>query len=169
MAYNDSSFAISKQSNFTENIRQAEITFSLIDSVNGNYKGAFEHYREYIQYRDKINNEESNKSAIKSQLNYEFEKKEAILNEQQLKERAIAAEKNYIQKIIIASFLLGFLLVVIFAFFIFRTLKLTKHQKHIIEEKQKEILDSIHYAKRIQTSLLPTEKYIERKLKKITK
>lgn len=35
-------------------------------------------------------------------------------------------------------------------------------QKKLIEEKQKEIIDSIRYAKRIQTSLLPTEKYIGR-------
>ena len=32
-------------------------------------------------------------------------------------------------------------------------------------EKQKENLDSIRYAKRIQTALLPSEKYIERNLK----
>jgi hypothetical protein len=37
-------------------------------------------------------------------------------------------------------------------------------QKVLLEEKQKEILDSIRYAKRIQNSLLPTDKYIERKL-----
>jgi len=36
-----------------------------------------------------------------------------------------------------------------------------------IEEKQKEILDSIHYAKRIQRSLLPTEFAIEKALKKL--
>ena len=34
-------------------------------------------------------------------------------------------------------------------------------QKHLVDEKQKEILDSIRYAKRIQISLLPTEKYID--------
>lgn len=39
-----------------------------------------------------------------------------------------------------------------------------KHQ--IIEEKQKEIIDSIKYAKRIQQSLMPTEKYIEKSLLK---
>lgn len=35
-------------------------------------------------------------------------------------------------------------------------------QKNIIEEKQKEILDSIYYARRIQRSLMPTEAYIRR-------
>jgi len=38
-----------------------------------------------------------------------------------------------------------------------------------IGEKQKEILDSIHYAKRIQRSLLPTEKYLERALNELKK
>ena len=37
------------------------------------------------------------------------------------------------------------------------------------EEKQKEIMDNIRYAKRIQTAILPSQKYIERNLKKITK
>ena len=36
-----------------------------------------------------------------------------------------------------------------------------------IDEKQKEILDSIHYAKRIQTALLPSEKYIDKSLKEL--
>lgn len=35
------------------------------------------------------------------------------------------------------------------------------------EEKQKEILDSIHYAKRIQQSLMPTGKYIDKQLRKL--
>lgn len=40
-------------------------------------------------------------------------------------------------------------------------------QKQIIEEKNKDITDSIHYAKRIQTSLLPTEKYIDKSIKRL--
>ena len=42
-------------------------------------------------------------------------------------------------------------------------------QKKLVEEKQKDILDSIHYAKRIQQSLLPTEKYIQHSLKRLKK
>lgn len=38
-------------------------------------------------------------------------------------------------------------------------------QKILIEEKQKNIIDSINYAKRIQTALMPTIKYIERYIK----
>ena len=38
-----------------------------------------------------------------------------------------------------------------------------------LNDKNKEILDSIHYAKRIQTALMPPEKYIEKSIRKNTK
>ncbi|MFL5764218.1 MAG: hypothetical protein ACJ77K_09770 [Bacteroidia bacterium] len=47
--------------------------------------------------------------------------------------------------------------------------KETEFQKAIIEEKQKEILDSMRYAKRIQRSQMPTEKYIDRNLNRLNK
>lgn len=47
--------------------------------------------------------------------------------------------------------------------------KQLSEQKKMIEEKQKEILDSIHYAKRIQTALITGEKYIERNLNSLNK
>ncbi len=42
-------------------------------------------------------------------------------------------------------------------------------QKEIIEEKNKDITASITYAKRIQQSLLPTEKYIEKNINRLHK
>ncbi len=49
------------------------------------------------------------------------------------------------------------------------TLSEINRQKHLVEEKQQEVLDSIHYAKRIQTALLPPEKYIDKTLKRLIK
>lgn len=46
-----------------------------------------------------------------------------------------------------------------------RTAEVVK-QKHLLEEKNKEVMDSITYARRIQQSLMPTEKYISRILGK---
>ena len=47
------------------------------------------------------------------------------------------------------------------------TLTEIENQKQKVEAKQKEIIDSIKYAKRIQVSLLPTEKYIDKTLKRL--
>jgi hypothetical protein len=40
-------------------------------------------------------------------------------------------------------------------------------QKHLIEEKQKEIIDSIRYARRIQRSQMPNEKFIEKTIERL--
>jgi len=40
-------------------------------------------------------------------------------------------------------------------------------QKRVIEEKQKEILDSIHYAKRIQSTLMPSEASITKAMRRL--
>jgi hypothetical protein len=40
-------------------------------------------------------------------------------------------------------------------------------QHKTLEEKQKEIIDSITYARRIQSSLLPTEKYIQNNIERL--
>jgi hypothetical protein len=37
----------------------------------------------------------------------------------------------------------------------------------VIEEKNKDILASIHYAKRIQSSLITSQKYIEKNLERL--
>ena len=167
--YADSSLSLSKELGFPENIRNVELTLSKIDSAKGNFKEAFVHYKWYVFYNDSINNEKTRKASVKSQLKYEYEEKEAILHEQQEKERAVTEEKSRFQQIVIWSVALGLLLVIAFSVFVLRSLKTTRIQKVLIEEKQQEILDSIHYAKRIQKSLLPTEKYIDKNLTRLQK
>ena len=44
-----------------------------------------------------------------------------------------------------------------------------ERQKDIVVEKQKEILDSIYYAEKIQKALITSEKYIEKTLERIHK
>ncbi|HWY37119.1 MAG TPA: hypothetical protein VNY73_01075 [Bacteroidia bacterium] len=51
----------------------------------------------------------------------------------------------------------------------FLDLQEAEEQKSIVEEKHKEILDSIYYAKRIQLSLLPTETFLIRAFNKVKK
>ena len=167
-AYADSSLIIAKQLGFPTSLRNSERALSEITNEMGNYSAAFEHYKKFIMYRDSIDSEASRKAIFKNQLNYEFEKKEAVIKEQQSKERAIANEKNRFQQIIIASVIIGLILVIIFSAFVFRTLRTTRKQKIIIEIKQKEILDSILYAKRIQTALMSNENYIEKSLDRLS-
>jgi len=167
--YLNKSKELSREIGYKENLRNAYNSLSELDSARGNFKDAYENYKQYILYRDSLINEDNTKKTVQLQMTYEFEKKEAAQKAETDKQSAVTAAENKRQKIVIWSVIAVLLLVIVFAGFIFRALRITRKQKQIIEEqkkkveeKQKEILDSIHYAKRIQNALLPTEKYIER-------
>ena len=68
----------------------------------------------------------------------------------------------------IIGFVIGSILILVLIFFIIRSNLIRKEmnkelaeQKHLIEEKNKEIIDSIRYAQRIQKAQMPTEKRIQ--------
>jgi tetratricopeptide (TPR) repeat protein len=166
----------------------------VLDSAKGNFKDAYENYKLYVLYLDSLDNEETRKKTLQNQLTYDFEKKEAIAAVEHKKElesqEILAEEKSRKQRIVLVFVSCFLIFVVVFAIFIFRSLRMTRkqkntieaqkslvelqkeemeHQKGIVEEKQKEIIDSITYARRIQRSLLPTEKYIGQALKRLKK
>lgn len=49
----------------------------------------------------------------------------------------------------------------VIAFLIFKNLKISRSQNKIIRAKNKDILDSITYAKRIQEAILPSNNIIQ--------
>ena len=105
---------------------------------------------------------------------YETEKKETenklLLTQNTLSEKTIKQ-----QKVISFFIIIGLIIVSILAFLIFKGLKkqrkankiiseqkeLVEIQKEIVEEKHKEITDSINYAERIQRSLLANKKILD--------
>ncbi|MDP1803051.1 MAG: tetratricopeptide repeat protein [Bacteroidota bacterium] len=127
-----------------------------------------------------INNSEMRRNALRKDYEFEYAKKEQDFKiEQAIKDEKARSEKRK-QKFVTVGISFILLLTLIFSFFIFKAFKLTKQKniiisnqkqeveekKRLIEEKQKEIIESITYARRIQQSLLPTEKYIEKNLTK---
>jgi tetratricopeptide (TPR) repeat protein len=152
---------------------------------SGNYKDAYLYHVRYKSINDSIFNIENSKQLSDVKTSFEVQKKEielkAIAKADSEKMQLKAEEDKKRQNLIIYCILAGFVMVSLFSMFIFRGLQkikvanqiitkqkqLVEQQKDILEEKQKEILDSIRYAKRIQQSLLPSEKYIERELNKL--
>jgi tetratricopeptide (TPR) repeat protein len=165
---------IAEEINSIEDLKYVYEGLYKVDSSLGNYKASLNYYKLFIQYRDSILKDENEKAAIEQQLKYEFEKKEAHIKAEQDKKQAIAEAEKKRHKlflILIAAIALG---VSIITLLVYRSLKVTKkqkfiieQQKHLVEEKQKEIIDSIQYAKRIQMALLTNEFYIEKHLKKL--
>ncbi len=154
-----------------------EKIYSLLDSSRGNYLGSLEHYKKYIAARDSILNGENIKKQTEQEMQYTFDKQQvadSIKNAEQIKhQNQIHDQEIKEQRTYTYGGIIGFILMIIVAGVSFRAYKQKQKanevislQKKMVEEKQKEILDSIRYAKRIQQSLLPSAKYIERKLKR---
>jgi serine phosphatase RsbU (regulator of sigma subunit) len=133
-----------------------------------NNSKALEFYEVYVTMRDSVNNIENQKSTYKAKIQYDFDKKESeIIAEQEKKDIIIAQEKKR-ESVIKYTVLFILLIVILFSslllnrFFVTKRQKtIIENQKHLVDEKQKEILDSIQYAKRIQTAILPPKRMID--------
>ncbi|MGZ3932354.1 MAG: tetratricopeptide repeat protein [Bacteroidia bacterium] len=169
------SLALFSELSDLEGVKAANMALSEACNKKGDYKRSLQHYKAFIAARDSLINEENTKKTVRLEMNYEFDKKAAAARLLQEKKEAVAKAESKKQKIVIMG-VSGILLVVVaFAIFVYRSylqkqkanIEITR-QKEIIEEKQKEILDSIHYARRIQAALFTPETYIARSLNRLS-
>lgn len=127
-----------------------------------------------MDLKDSLINKESIGQINELAVQYETEKKDykMKLKEAELKKEQAEVKRQNLQKIFFAA---AFGLMVLLAFVIFRSYhqkrkdnvliasqkEEVEHQKEIVEEKNREILDSIAYAKRIQSAILPPMKLVK--------
>ena len=156
-------------------LRQTEEHLSQLYDTIGRYEQALIHYKKAIALKDTMYNQENKKQLVRKEMNYEFDKKEAATKATHDREMAVAEAEKKKQQFILFLVSCFLLLVFLFGGFIFRSLRITRTQKNIIElqknevsqqkeivEKQKEkIIDSITYAQRIQQSILMEESEIQ--------
>jgi tetratricopeptide (TPR) repeat protein len=175
-AYLKKALSLSIEQNDMEGLRNVYLKLSQVDSLKGDFKMSFHHFKQYIAARDNITNEENTKKQTQLEMQFEFDKKQAadsvlVAEEKKLAFAELKSEKN-------KSYSLygGLFLVLIFAGVMYNRFRVTQkqkrlieeqklfveHQKKIVEERNKDVMDSIYYASRIQRSLLPTEKYIRK-------
>lgn len=160
--YFNNSLSISEKINDLELISKNYQAISDIFYERKEYKGAYEYHKIFYLLSDSIFNQKVSEQISEMSAKYETEKKEKeieLLNKEKEKQTALSIEQNKRKNIIIFSSIAGLLLVTIFSIFLFNRFTVTRKQKLIIEEKQKEITDSITYAKRLQTAILPPETY----------
>lgn len=159
------------KSNSRESIKNCYEALAILGIARGDYKSAYENYKLYADEKDSIQNDETTKKIVRAEMNYGFDKKQAIAKAEEEKREAVHVEEAKKQKLII-YFGTGILLLVLgFALFAYRSylqkqkanLELDeKNHKienayRIIEHKNTEITDSINYAKKIQQSILPDQ------------
>jgi serine phosphatase RsbU (regulator of sigma subunit)/Tfp pilus assembly protein PilF len=177
---------LSQELGFPEKIERAAKQLNAIYKATNNYKAALENYELYVAMRDSTINQENKKASIKSLFKYEYEKKAAADSVKVAEEKKVVAVQLKQEKTQRLALYGGLVLVAIFAVFMFNRFRVTQKQKniielkeketqqqneiitiqkHLVEEKHKEITDSINYAERIQRSFLATKELLDENLK----
>ncbi|MES2761818.1 MAG: tetratricopeptide repeat protein [Bacteroidota bacterium] len=161
-----------------EVVRDAAYVLNRIYEKQNQFQKSLKMYQLYIQMRDTIDNEETKGIILKKGFQIEYEKKataDSVRISEEKKVTTAQLKQERTQRFALYG---GLVLVGLFGIFMFNRFKVTKKQNHLIqqqkaelqkqkelvEEHQKETLDSIHYAKRIQTALIANSDFITKNI-----
>ncbi|MCW3078031.1 MAG: protein serine/threonine phosphatase [Bacteroidetes bacterium] len=183
---------ISREVNALNIISNVNKGLAELYAMQGDFRNAYAHQVLYKTFYDSIFTLESEKNVSEISTRYESEKKEqtiTLLN----KERELKNTEIKKQKLIRYSFTIGFILMLVLVFVVYKSsrakhaanklLSLQKQeieiknselhssknelqkQKDLVDQKQKEIVDSINYAQRIQYTLLANDAFLKEHLR----
>lgn len=170
--YQLKSLEVAKELNIKSLINNAYMGLAQAYSHLNDFKNAYKYRTLSSDIKDTIFNIESNRNITEMQTRFDTERKE--------KENLILKQKQKEQQMVVYFVTTGLVLLGALSFFIYRGYRikrkanvvLAKQNKEIeqknaelniayneIEEKNKDITDSIRYAKRIQQAILPTSAF----------
>lgn len=178
LIFADSSYSFAKKIAYPQLIFNAAQKLSTIYKQKGNYGLAYNYLNEAFVMKDSLNNDAAKKSIIKSQYKFEYDKKELQLKTEEEKKEILRKTEKQKQQLILVSTIIALLLTFGVLYYVYRNYrvkqkltisleeknKIINSQKNLVEEKQKEILDSINYAKRIQRALLASDTLLKNNL-----
>ncbi len=178
-------YAIAKEISYPDYIKSSAKTLSEVCKNIGKHSEALTYYEEFILMRDSLSNEESQKAVIHQQYEYEYARTKMTDSLEHVMEIELAKKKHDVEmdkkdlqiandKMWRIGLTIGIILLVGLVFVFFRGVQEKKkdnqiisqqkqkveEQKLITEEKNKEIIDSIQYAKKIQQALLQSEEKV---------
>jgi serine phosphatase RsbU (regulator of sigma subunit) len=138
---------------------------SKVFEQKGEYIPALHYLKLTKEINESIYNEENASNIAEMDALYEIKEKEKEL----LKQEAIASYQKLQKTIIIIGSSIGFVLLLVIVIILVKgnaSKRKTNHtlesQKYQIEMKNRDITDSIKYAKRIQGAILPSDNLIQR-------
>jgi serine phosphatase RsbU (regulator of sigma subunit) len=152
-----------KQMDAKDNLSRVYKSISDAYEAQGDFKQSLTYFKLYNQYNDSVFNTESNRQLLEAQEAFGSEKKQREIEIQKSELSNQAIRQNLL--------LAGMFLLLIIAFLVYRQYRAKRRSNQQLADaykslenkndeialKNKEITDSIHYAKRIQESFLPDE------------
>ncbi|MXN90358.1 tetratricopeptide repeat protein [Flavobacterium sp. Sd200] len=142
VAYFKESAALAEEIGTPEQVKESEKELSMLYEKMGDSREALIHYKKYSDAKEKINNSENIKSMVREEMNYEFERKEALQKVENEKREAVFSEQSKRHRMQMLFTALLALLLFGIAFLIYSRLQLKKRltlQRDLAEYEQKAL------------------------------
>lgn len=181
--YYTRAYKLAKEIGASGNLKDISQSLGSLYADKGDVLSAYKFTHEYAQIQDSLFSDKMAESMAEMQAIFDVEKAEQNAEQERLnalKERERRNADNFWSNIIIIAAVLVLLIISVLAFFLFRQSRARKQinerlefqqqetemknsalqeANRLIEEKNKDITDSIRYAKRIQEAILPEQQF----------
>ncbi|HYK44825.1 MAG TPA: ATP-binding protein [Parafilimonas sp.] len=141
-----------------QKVRGRYYDLSKLDSVRGNYKGAYEHYKLYSLYHDSLQKKETEKKELQAKMQYEFEKQKAIAKAEQEKKDAEQKRIKNLQYFTIAGLAMLVLVIMIIALIQWKNSNQRKKANTLLQLQKEKVESALSELKSAQAHLIHSEK-----------
>jgi serine phosphatase RsbU (regulator of sigma subunit) len=175
ITYNLMAVEEAKKKNNLGILQNAYLSLSEVYGTKKNFEQAYNYHILYINYKDSIFNAEKSQQLNELSTKYEtqLKDKEIVKKDAEIKVKETETKQKETQR---NAFVVGFILVAVLTVLIFKNLKDKQRankklaeayttieiKNNIVEQKNKDITDSINYARRIQRALLASDKILDK-------
>ncbi|MEP7252831.1 MAG: ATP-binding protein [Ginsengibacter sp.] len=129
-----------------------------LDSAQGNYKNAYEHYKLFTIYRDSLAKQEAEKKTLQAKMQFEFDKKQAVAKAEQDKKDAEQKRIKNIQYFTIAGLVVLVLVILLIVFIQWRNNNEKKKANVLLQQQKEKAEETLVELKSTQSQLIYSEK-----------
>jgi two-component system, NtrC family, sensor kinase len=131
---------------------------SILDSIEGNYEQAYEHYKLYILYRDSLINDETTKKSLQAKMQYESDKKEVIAKALQYKKDVETKRIKNLQYFAIGALIVLAIVILLIASIQWRNNKHKQRANFLLQQQKEKVENTLTELKSTQSQLIQSEK-----------
>lgn len=128
------------------------------------FRQAMIYFRRYSEIKDTLFDNESNKNLASMQARYDSEKKDneiRLLNKDKEQQAALAEAESTRNRYILISVLSGLVVALGLALLAFRSYRQKQKANGLLEQRNRQVVDSLTYASRIQEAILPSYEQVK--------
>jgi tetratricopeptide (TPR) repeat protein len=141
-SYLNKALSLSKEIGSLEDIELSHEALAVLDSAQGNFQQALQHYKLFVSHRDSLLNNENTKKTTEQQMQFDFDKKQVEDSLQFAQEKEIGIIKLQKQTALTYGGFGGIAIAIILLFFVYNNYTKQRSANKQLKEAQEQLIKS---------------------------